>query len=261
MYYRFVPGFWTRYIVLCSRTFKNVSRDRSLFLAQTLVAMGMSVALGGIFWQLNNAIDGTQNRLGVLFFSCIFFSLMSMSSLGILVNDRGLYLRERDAGYYTPLPYLASQVVCDLVPMRVLPPIFFGSILYYMIGLNPDLYRFMFCIMTLVITNLAATTLCFLISATVQTHAQANLVASLWFIYCFLFGGLFYNSETTNSHGINNTVYSSFVHYAFEALCVNEFVGLTLWFNPVGYSYVPTAHAFSSLMAACRSVCLFVCYS
>jgi hypothetical protein len=60
---------------------------------------------------------------------------------------------ERDGGYYTSLPYLLSQVFCDLLPMRVLPPLLFGAICYFMIGLNPDPYRFVFCLVTLVLIN------------------------------------------------------------------------------------------------------------
>jgi hypothetical protein len=71
----------------------------------------------------------------------------------------------------------------------------------------------------------------------VYTTAQANLCASLYFIFCFLFGGLFFNSQTTNSQATYLT-YVSFVHYGFEALCSNEFMGLVLLFNPIGYEYV-----------------------
>ncbi len=62
--------------------------------------------MGFVFWQMNNLIDGTQNRLGVLFFACIFFSLMSMSSLSLLVEERVLYLR-----YASPSPLLSACFV------------------------------------------------------------------------------------------------------------------------------------------------------
>ncbi len=83
-----------------------------------------------------------------------------------------------------------------------------------------------------------ATTSCFAISAAVKTSAQANLFASLYFVFALLFGGLFFNAQTTNSNA-TFLVYVSFIHYGFEALCANELMGLALIFNPKGYD--PTA--------------------
>ncbi len=65
---------------------------------------------------------------------------------------------ERDAGYYSPLPYFLSQLLCDVIPMRVLPPIAFGAISYYMMGLNTMPGRFEICLVGLVLLNLAVCT-------------------------------------------------------------------------------------------------------
>jgi hypothetical protein len=82
----------------------------------------------------------------------------------------------------------------------------------------------------------------------VNTTAQANLVASLYFVFSLLFGGLFFNAQTTGSDATYLT-YLSFVHYAYESLCSNEFMGLQLIFNPKGYEYVlafPSPYCFAS---------------
>jgi len=179
-------------------------------------------------------IDGTQNRVGLLFFITIFFSLISMSSLGLLVGDRVLFLRERDAQFYSPLPYFLSQILCDMIPLRVLPPVVFGCIAYWMMGLNEDFVRFALFLLILILVNIVATAACFVISAAVNTIGQANLIASLYFIFCMLFGGLFLNNKT--SSWSTYLQYLSFIHYGYEALMVNEFQGLDLTFNPSGFS-------------------------
>jgi hypothetical protein len=97
VYRRDVPGFCSRFADLSVRTFRHVAREPSLMISQSLVSLLVGLGLGGVFWHMNNLLDGTQNRLGVLFFACIFFSLMSMSCLGLLVNERLLYLRHEQS--------------------------------------------------------------------------------------------------------------------------------------------------------------------
>jgi hypothetical protein len=249
-YQRDVPGFWEQFKQLSIRTLRNIARNPSLLLTQSLVIVAMALVLGGVFWHVNNYIDGTQNRLGLLFFACIFFSLMSLSSLSILVEERALYLRECDARYYTPLPYFLSQLLCDLIPMRVIPPLAFGGIIYYMIGLNTMQDRFLIFMIGIVLVNLVATTSCFTISAAVNTTAQANLAASLYFVFSILFGGLLFNAESENSNARYLT-YASFVHYAWESLCANEFMGLALIFNPKGYDITPVCVCLVATLVSC----------
>lgn len=50
-------------------------------------------------------------------------------STAVLTNERTLFLRERAAGYYTTFPFFVTKLVGDLVPLRVLPAICFGSIM------------------------------------------------------------------------------------------------------------------------------------
>lgn len=44
--------------------------------------------------------------------------------------------RERDAGAYGTPAYYAAVLLFDIVPMRVVPPLFFAMFSYWMIGLH-----------------------------------------------------------------------------------------------------------------------------
>jgi hypothetical protein len=58
-----------------------------------------------------------------------------------------VFARERANGFYGTFTYaLAKVVVCDVLPMRVLPPLFFGSIMYAQVGLNKVRYNNTVCI-------------------------------------------------------------------------------------------------------------------
>ena len=47
-----------------------------------------------------------------------------------------LYCRERDAGAYGTPAYYSAVLLFDIVPMRVVPPLFFAMFSYWMIGLH-----------------------------------------------------------------------------------------------------------------------------
>jgi hypothetical protein len=80
-----------------------------------------------------------------------------------------------------------------------------------------------------------ATSFCFFISALTRSIGQANLAASLFFIYCMVYGGLLLNNDKGSS--LITLQYGSFFHYAWEALMINEFSGLVLIFDPSGFRY------------------------
>jgi ABC-type multidrug transport system permease subunit len=105
-------------------------------------------------------IPGMQNRVGGLFFLCVFFALTAMSSLGVFVGERRMYLREYAAGFYSPISYFLASVTSDLVPLRIFPPFLFGLIAYWMMGLQAKYDKFLIFLVGSILVNCVATALC-----------------------------------------------------------------------------------------------------
>lgn len=130
------PGGYAQFEMLCRRGLRQVVRDPSLMFLQLVVTVFVGTLTGGLFYKPGLDLNGVHNRTGLLFFIVIYFSLISMSSIGAIVNDKETFLRERAAGLYTTEPFFASKVLCDVLPLRVLPPVLFGLILYPMCALH-----------------------------------------------------------------------------------------------------------------------------
>jgi hypothetical protein len=145
-----------------------------------------------------------RNRLGLFFFILSLFAFSCLTSLGVFANERLLFMRERyvesDAkldwysvslipadnranGYYSPFIYFVSKILFDLVPLRVIPPFILGSIVYGLAGLNPEVSAFWKFIMTLVLFNLAASSVVLFLSVAVSDVGVANLLGSLVMLY------------------------------------------------------------------------------
>lgn len=215
------------------RALQHFSRSLSLFFMTMGVTVCLSVFLGFVFWQLDNRIPGAQNRFGIMFFLCVYFSLTSLSSLGKFVNNQHMYKREMASGYYSLLNFYMSEFLVDLIPLRVLPPVLLSAICYGMVGLQDVSGRFETFLFLLILINMVATALCMAVSAGASSIGQANFIAVLINIVSLVYGGLILSNESETA--LSQIKVLSFYHYAYEALCVNEFHGLVGYFNPKGF--------------------------
>lgn len=83
-----------------------------------------------------------QNRIGSLFFLGALIAFSALSALSNLLVARSLFLRERAGSYYSPVTWMLSRVLWDIVPLRILPTLILGIITYWMVGLSPDAAHF-----------------------------------------------------------------------------------------------------------------------
>ncbi|KAI0091068.1 hypothetical protein BDY19DRAFT_984096 [Irpex rosettiformis] len=217
----------TQFTILSGRAFKNLYRNPALLAAHYISAIGVAFICGMFFYHSGYDIPGMQNRLGVFFFTLALFGFSCLSSLGLFANERILFMRERANGYYSPLTYFAAKVLFDMLPLRVVPPLVFGSIIYGLVGLVPEVATFWKFMLTLILFNLATASVILLLSIGFASVSVASLVGTLIMLFNLLFTGLLVNRETLHPafqwlHDI------SFFHAAYEALAVNELKYLQL---------------------------------
>ncbi|KAG6374438.1 hypothetical protein JVT61DRAFT_4477 [Boletus reticuloceps] len=112
-------------------------------------------------------------------------------------------------------------VLFDILPLRLVPPLLFGGIVYGLVGLVATVPAFWKFMLTLVLFNLATASVILLLSIAFESTSLASLVGTLVMLFNLLFTGLLINRETvTPALQWLHTI--SFFHAAFEALAVNE---------------------------------------
>ncbi len=220
-------GYWRQFVILSSRTWKNLYRNPMLMLTHYAIAILLAVLSGFLFYGLTDDIPGFQNRLGLFFFLLALFGFSTLTSLTVFAQERLLFVRERANGYYAPITYFLAKVVFDIIPLRIIPPIIMGSIIYPMTGLVPDMEHFLRFLLILILFNLAAASICLFIGILFRQHSVANLIGSLVMLFSLLFAGLLLNHEAI-PYGATWLEGLSIFHYGFEALIVNEVRELTL---------------------------------
>jgi ABC-type multidrug transport system ATPase subunit/ABC-type multidrug transport system permease subunit len=239
-------GYLRQFAILSTRTWRNLYRNPMLMLTHYAIAILLAVLSGFLFYGLTDDIPGFQNRLGLFFFILALFGFSTLSSLNVFATERLVFVRERANGYYSPITYFVAKVVFDIVPLRIIPPIIMGSILYPMTGLVPDAPHFFKFILVLVLFNLAAAAICLFIGIVCKNQGVASLIGSLVMLFSLLFAGLLLNHDAIPKSLLWLQTLSIF-HYGFESLIVNEVTYLTLTDRKYGLDIsVPGATILSS---------------
>ncbi|KAH9053006.1 hypothetical protein EDB83DRAFT_2395574 [Lactarius deliciosus] len=242
-----VRATWTtQFRILSGRAFKNMYRDPALLTFQYSASIAAALLCGLFYHNVSNDIGGFQNRLGVFFFTLALFGFSCLSSLGLFANERILFMRERSNGYYSSFTYFTSKILFDILPLRVVPPLLFGGIVYGLVGFVPTVTAFWKFILTLVLFNLTTASVILLISIACANTSVASLIGTMVMLFNLLFTGLLINrSKVKPWLQWLHTV--SFFHAAFEALAVNELRFLQLKEDKFGVELdVPAATILST---------------
>ncbi|EPZ33247.1 ABC transporter domain-containing protein [Rozella allomycis CSF55] len=220
-------SYFTQISILSGRTLLNLYRNPFLLFSHYLISMVLAVFTGFLFWQVSNDLPGVQNRLGCLFFICAFFGLSSLTSLELFAPERLLFTRERSNGFYSPSAYFVTKILFDIIPLRTVPPLLFGSIVYYMVGLYPLDNAMPKFLLALVLFNLCCAAICLVIALIFKHAAVGNLVATLTMLFSMLFSGFLLNKDKII--GVFSWLkYLSVFNYGYEAMIVNELVKINL---------------------------------
>lgn len=214
-------------IVLSSRTFKNSYRNPKLLLGHYLLSLIMGLFCSYLYYDVENNISGFQNRLGLFFFLLTLFGFSSLTGLDSFSKERAVFVRERSNNYYSPLSYYFSKLLCDVLPLRIFPPVILLAIIYPLVGLNMIGYKFWIAILILVLFNLVTSLEILIIGIAIKDSGSATMLSVLLLLFSLLFAGLFINKESI-PFGLEWIEKISVFHYAYESLSVNEVNGLVL---------------------------------
>jgi len=122
---------------------------------------------------------------------------------------------------YSPVAWLLSRILFDIVPLRIIPTIILSTIVYWMAGLAPHADRYFKYLLVLVLFALAMTLFNFLLAATFRNGGIAILISALWNLYMMTYAGFFVHLGLIPPI-LRWLRYFSLLKYCLEALSVNE---------------------------------------
>lgn len=229
------------------RAFRNALRNPVLVISQVAVAIVLGVLIGVIYINTDRSADtGVKNRIGVISFIVTNQVFGSLSALELFIKERALFQHENVSGYYHVSTFFIAKLSCDLLPLRTIPSILFSVIVYFMIGFQRTLAKFLIFFLGVYTTSLCASSLCFAISATVSVYGKvtiklifqyplryvfvegvASLTAAMFCVLTLIFAGFLVDVPSVTIL-ISWIKWISMFRYSTNLFAINEFTGLTL---------------------------------
>lgn len=179
---------FNHFSVLLHRGLKERRHEtfNSLRVFQVLAA----ALLAGAMWWHSDYTD-VQDRLGLLFFISIFWGVFpSFNAAFAFPQERAIFVKERASGMYTLSSYFVARVVGDL-PMELILPTLFITILYWMAGMKPDILAFLFTLVVVLGYVVVSQGLGLFLGALIMDAKQASTVATVTMLAFVLTGGFY----------------------------------------------------------------------
>eukprot|EP01100_Stratorugosa_tubuloviscum_P001488 TRINITY_DN132_c2_g5_i2.p1 TRINITY_DN132_c2_g5~~TRINITY_DN132_c2_g5_i2.p1 ORF type:complete len:1362 (+),score=679.08 TRINITY_DN132_c2_g5_i2:279-4364(+) len=210
-----------QFALVLTRGFKTVYRNKLMNRGRILRSLLLSLILGTSFLLLGDGQRDSQNKLSLLFFSVAVFSMSSITAIPGLFEEREVFYEQKLRKYYNSFVYVASSFICDF-PVALIETILFGTIMYWMTGLNVDVVRFIYCLLALMSTNLASMAFCKMCAACSPTLGIATGIAPTGLAVMILFSGYLIPGTDMPVYWVWLN-YLSLYKYPYEGLLVNEF--------------------------------------
>eukprot|EP00057_Strongylocentrotus_purpuratus_P008081 XP_011662555.1 PREDICTED: ATP-binding cassette sub-family G member 2 [Strongylocentrotus purpuratus] len=225
--YDYATGFFTQVTVVAKRAAINYKRSIQVSVVPFVMSSFFAIVLGFVYFQVDTSFpSGTQNRTGAFLFASIFMVFSNMGALELFIAERKIFIHESGSGFYRTSSYFFAKVLCDLIPMRVIPTIAFCTIFYWMIGFRAEVGAFFIFLFTLMLTTFCGTGLVFLLSIRVGIVSVATNFITAINIIMFVFAGVLVNTSSILVW-LEWLKYFSIIRYSVNALSINEFRGLT----------------------------------
>ncbi|CAF1445398.1 unnamed protein product [Adineta steineri] len=212
---------------VCIRTFQNTIRDPAMAASQIIVATLLALLTGLVFNQIQATVEkGVQNRLGAIFFIIVNQIYSTTTALEPLLQERALFIHENVSGYYRVSTFFIAKLICDLLPMRLVPSIIYSIITYFMSGFQISIDRFFIYFLTIFMSTVFGSAICFFVASFVPIFVVSLIIVVFIFVLMMVFSGFLIDLNSIFSFLRWIQWFSAF-RYATNLLTINEFRNLT----------------------------------
>ncbi|ONK75966.1 uncharacterized protein A4U43_C03F22430 [Asparagus officinalis] len=213
---QWTTSWWEQFKVLLERGIKERRHESfsGLKIAQVLV---VAVVSGILWWQSGAHV---QDQVGLLFFISGFWGFFPVfQAIFTFPQERMMLTKERSSRMYRLSSYFMSRVVGDL-PMELILPTGFITIVYWMSGLKPTAANYFTTLSVLLLSVLVAQGIGLAIGALIMNLKSAATLGSVIMLTFMLAGGYYVQNVPVFISWIR---YVSMSFYSFKLLVASQY--------------------------------------
>ncbi|CAM6056081.1 unnamed protein product [Sphagnum tenellum] len=211
----------TEVMVLAHRFAINIIRSRQLLIARTVQGIAAGLGLGSIFIKMGYGTRGASERAGFLAFTLTFLLTSSIEALPIYLEESHILARETSRGAYRVWSYVVANTIVFFPFLFFLATLFTVPV-YWLVGLSSNFHAFLFFLLTVWITLIAANSFIAFFSSLVTDFILGNSLVTGFMGAFFLFSGYFISKENMPKYWLVMH-YTSLFKYPLDALLINEY--------------------------------------
>eukprot|EP01087_Luapelamoeba_hula_P005956 TRINITY_DN1603_c2_g1_i3.p1 TRINITY_DN1603_c2_g1~~TRINITY_DN1603_c2_g1_i3.p1 ORF type:complete len:1132 (+),score=105.15 TRINITY_DN1603_c2_g1_i3:182-3577(+) len=222
-------SFMYQFKLLLKRAIAIEYRIPQILATRLLGTIILALLIGTVFVATNNNQQGSRTKGGLFFIMLNYWTLGGLPTIIGYFADRPLLNMQRRYHYYSTLPYLITLILAEL-PFAFLEVTVYGTITYWMTGLNTSNYgaHFFIFIPILFSTYITFKAFCRLVAALVNSSVGATGLAPFGLVIWIIFAGYILPMDYIPDWWIW-LHYLSPSKYAFGALMINEFYNQDLY--------------------------------
>ena len=175
--------------------------------------------MGTLFYQRPKTDVGVTERVAYLVFSIAFFCYTSLESLPIFLAEREIFQREYSRGAYRAFSYVTA-VTLVYIPFLFLLGLFFAITSWWLVELPNEAETFLFDVLILLVTNIAAQAFAVLTSVIVPDPMAGQTAGAGIFSVMFLLSGFFIKKDNIPAWW-QWLHYLSLFKYSYESMVIN----------------------------------------
>ncbi|KAJ3343879.1 hypothetical protein HDU93_005162 [Gonapodya sp. JEL0774] len=239
---------WEQFKVALKREILLMNGQRQEVISNAIYVILIAIVLSSVSYQMPLTPLGALARAGLVFFALLFSAVQTQTDVPALVSGRSYVYKHKEWSFYHAGIRFISWCAAD-VPTRVINTITFGTILYWMAGLNPQASRFFIFLLVVFFTGFAYAGFSRFITAISPNEDTAIRMNAVYLIPCLIYSGFLIPYPQVHPWFVW-FVWLNPLAYGYRALMGNEFRGLT--FQCEGVSVVPPYPDVSDAYKTCN---------
>ncbi|MCD7463337.1 transcription factor [Datura stramonium] len=187
---QYSQSFWTQCMACLWKQHWSYWRNPAYTAVRFIFTIVIALAMGTMFWDLGTKVGRSQdlfNAMGSMYAPVFFIGFQNASSvMPVVAIERTVFYRERAAGMYSAIPYAFGQAFIEM-PYVFMQAVFYGVIVYAMIGFEWTVTKFFWYLFIMYFTLLYFTFYGMMsIALTPNQH-----VAQILSLFCYSMWNLF----------------------------------------------------------------------
>ncbi|KAK9022549.1 hypothetical protein V6N11_002802 [Hibiscus sabdariffa] len=209
-----------------SREFLLMKRNYFIYIFKLVQLVVMALISSTVFLRTEmnkkTVTDGTV-RMGAMFFSVSMIMFNGLVELGMTVFKLPVFFKQRDNLFYPAWAYALPTWILK-IPISFIEVGLWVVITYYVMGLDPDILRFLKQFLLLVLTNQMASALFRVIAALSREITVTSIISSFCLLVLFANCGYVLSRDDIRKWWIWGYWISPMM-YSQNAVVINEFLG------------------------------------